>query len=190
MATKKTKTTAGTLLTVVLALIVFAAQQLGWIQLDNQPQTAPGPRDTNSSPSPTRNRHATPEAFPGSTPPSNGRFELPGPDDVHPITQLQHRGATDQPVTGSGVIVKVLPDDNDGSRHQRFLVELSDGHVVKISHNIDLAPRIPNPREGDTLEFKGDFEANKLGGVVHWTHHDPRGRHEPGHLIHRGQRYE
>ncbi|MEM9752003.1 MAG: DUF3465 domain-containing protein [Planctomycetota bacterium] len=173
MATKKTKTTAGTVLAIVIALVIFAAQQMGWIESTGDPQAAPGPRQTSSTPSATRDRD-----------------DLPGPDDVHPITRLQQQGATDTPVTGSGVIVKVLPDDNEGSRHQRFLVDLYDGHTIKISHNIDLAPRVPNPREGEELTFKGDFEANELGGVVHWTHHDPRGRHEPGYLIYAGQKYE
>ncbi|MEM7576451.1 MAG: DUF3465 domain-containing protein [Planctomycetota bacterium] len=190
MANKKTKTTAGTILAVVIALALFAAQQMGWIESTGDPQAAPGARQTSSTPSATRDRDDLPEAYPGSTPEPPGRFELPGPDDVHPITRLQRQGATNTPVTGSGVIVKVLSDDNEGSRHQRFLVDLYDGHTIKISHNIDLAPRVPNPREGDELTFKGDFEANELGGVVHWTHHDPRGRHEPGYLIYKGQKYE
>jgi hypothetical protein len=89
----------------------------------------------------------------------------------------------------SGDIVKVLDDDNDGARHQRFLVKLDNGVVVKVSHNIDLASRVP-AEKGDTLEFKGEFEWNELGGVVHWTHHDPGGRREGGWLRHRGKTYE
>lgn len=71
-------------------------------------------------------------------------------------------------------IYRVLPDDREGSRHQRFLVRLSNGLSVKISHNIDLASRV-DAREGDVLRFRGRYEWNDLGGVVHWTHHDPRG---------------
>ncbi|MEM8782714.1 MAG: DUF3465 domain-containing protein [Planctomycetota bacterium] len=162
------KSTGTTVLALVVAAVLVIAQQLGWIDLGtDEPDAATGVRQTTPSSSDTSD--------------TRGR---------HFITDLQNNGAADTPVTASGTIVKVLPDDNEGSRHQRFLVELSDGHVIKVSHNIDLAPRIPNPREGDTLEFKGDFEANELGGVVHWTHHDPRGRHEPGYLIHDGQKYE
>lgn len=83
-------------------------------------------------------------------------------------------------VTGEGVVVNVLPDDNDGSRHQRFILKLSSGHTLLIAHNIDLAPRIPSLRTGDRVGFHGVYEWNPKGGVVHWTHDDPRGRHPAG----------
>ncbi len=184
MASKKTKTAGTSLIAIVVAALLFVAQQLGWINLNDDPKTAPGPRETTTSPTKQRASLPDPDERRGSP------AETAAPTDRHFITKLQQRGATDEPVIASGVIVKVLPDDNEGSRHQRFLVELSDGHVVKISHNIDLAPRIPNPREGDELTFKGDFEANELGGAVHWTHRDPRNRHEHGYLEHDGVRYE
>ncbi len=91
---------------------------------------------------------------------------------------------------GSGTVVRILPDDNDGSRHQRFILELASGRTLLIAHNIDLAPRIASLRTGDTVEFYGVFETNDRGGVIHWTHHDPQGRHEGGWLLHEGRRYE
>jgi hypothetical protein len=48
---------------------------------------------------------------------------------------------SDVQVGGSGVVAKVLPDDNKGSRHQRFILRLSTGHTILIAHNIDLAPK-------------------------------------------------
>jgi hypothetical protein len=95
-----------------------------------------------------------------------------------------------QQVKGSGRVVRILADDNDGSRHQRFILELSSGQTLLVAHNIDLAPRISSIRTGDTVTFHGQFEANTKGGVVHWTHHDPQGRHVAGWLEHRGQRYQ
>lgn len=88
-----------------------------------------------------------------------------------------------------GDIIKVLDDDNEGARHQRFLVKLSNGVVIKVSHNIDLAPRVP-AEKGDRIEFKGEFEWNDLGGVVHWTHHDPGKRREGGWIRFDGETYE
>ena len=85
-------------------------------------------------------------------------------------------------VTGAGVVVKVLPDDNDGSPHQRFLLELPSRQVVLVAHNIDLAPRVPGLVAGDAVEFHGVYEWNPKGGVIHWTHDDPAGRHEDGWL--------
>ncbi|MFT4928444.1 MAG: hypothetical protein ACI8WB_004563, partial [Phenylobacterium sp.] len=91
---------------------------------------------------------------------------------------------SDVQVTGSGVVVKVLSDDNKGSRHQRFIIKLSSGQTVLIAHNIDLAPKIKAIRKGDTVGFNGEYEYNAKGGVIHWTHHDPRGRHQGGWLKH------
>ena len=95
-----------------------------------------------------------------------------------------------QQVRGSGVVSRVLPDDNDGSRHQRFILQLDSGRTLLIAHNIDLAPRIPSLRPGDRVGFSGEYEWNDRGGVIHWTHHDPQGRHEGGWLEHAGRRYE
>lgn len=83
-------------------------------------------------------------------------------------------------VTGEGTVVEVLPDDNDGSRHQRFVLKLSSGQTVLIAHNIDLASRIPALRVGERVGFHGVYEWNSEGGVVHWTHGDPNGTHEAG----------
>ena len=99
-------------------------------------------------------------------------------------------GSSDVQVEDAGRVTRILADDNDGDRHQRFILELADGQTVLIAHNIDLAPRIENLRTGDHVRFFGEFEWNDLGGVVHWTHHDPAGRHVDGWLEHNGRRYQ
>jgi Protein of unknown function (DUF3465) len=91
---------------------------------------------------------------------------------------------------GTGKVIRLLADDNDGSRHQRFIVELSSGQTLLVSHNIDLAPRIDALSVGDTVDFKGEYEWNDKGGVMHWTHHDPAGRHEAGWIRHNGSIYQ
>ena len=93
-------------------------------------------------------------------------------------------------VTAEGEVTRLLPDDNEGSRHQKFIVTLASGTTILISHNIDLAPRIENLERGDHVTFKGEYEWNDRGGVVHWTHHDPADRHEGGWIQHDGRRYE
>ncbi|MEL6797471.1 MAG: DUF3465 domain-containing protein, partial [Planctomycetota bacterium] len=86
-------------------------------------------------------------------------------------------------------IVKLLPDDNEGSRHQLFLLALETGGTVLVSHNIDLAPYVP-VEEGDRVLVSGQYEWNEKGGVLHWTHHDPKKWREGGWIEHAGVRYE
>ncbi len=93
-------------------------------------------------------------------------------------------------VEGSGIVDKLLADDNSGSRHQRFILRLPHGQTLLVAHNIDLAPRIDTLRVGDEVRFFGEYEWNDKGGVLHWTHHDPKGTHVGGWLEHRGRRYE
>jgi hypothetical protein len=93
-------------------------------------------------------------------------------------------------VTQVGTIISILPDDNSGNRHQRMIVRLSNGQTLLIAHNIDLAPRIPNPAKGARLTFHGEYEWNAKGGVIHWTHCNPGGAHANGWLEYSGKRYE
>jgi hypothetical protein len=93
-------------------------------------------------------------------------------------------------VCGRGVIAKVLRDDTQGIRHQRFVVRLPPGQTVLIAYNFDLAPRIDGLRTGSPIEFVGEYEWNGQGGVVHWTHRDPGGHHSPGWVRYEGRQYE
>jgi len=92
-------------------------------------------------------------------------------------------------VEGRGVIKKLLPDDNKGSRHQKFLVTISDAQTLLFAHNIDLAKAVPIA-VGDTVQFRGEYVYNPKGGVVHWTHHDPKAKIEGGWIKHNGQIYQ
>ena len=106
------------------------------------------------------------------------------------ITDAYQNRLSDIQVSGSGKVSRILRDDNEGSRHQRFILRLSSGQTLLIAHNIDLAPRINTLQNGDVVQFYGEYEWNPKGGVVHWTHHDPGGRHVDGWLKHDGRKYE
>jgi len=93
-------------------------------------------------------------------------------------------------VASEGVVERVLSDDNAGSRHQRFILRLDSGHNVLVAHNIDRAPRLRALQPGDRVAFFGEYAWNAKGGVIHWTHHDPKGRHIAGWLSHNDQRVQ
>ena len=107
-----------------------------------------------------------------------------------PIGRAFASRASDVQVEGEGKVIRVLDDDLDGSRHQRFVVQLASGQMLLISHNIDIAPRIDGLNIGDTVRFNGEYVWNEKGGVIHWTHHDPQGRHVAGWVIHDGKTYK
>lgn len=129
---------------------------------------------------------------------NNNKLALP------PISQNNPAGLTDLAVIKNaydnqhsnlqvkqtGRVVKLLRDDNYGARHQKFVVQLASGQKLLIAHNLDLAPKVDNLKEGDTIGFFGEFEWNNKGGVVHWTHHDPKGRHQAGWLLHNERTYQ
>jgi hypothetical protein len=106
------------------------------------------------------------------------------------VAQAYRQKRSDLPVQGEGRIIKSMPDDTRGSRHQRLLIAMPDGQSVLIVHNIDLAPRLLDPQQGETIAFKGEYVWNAKGGLVHWTHHDPAGRHPGGWLEYRGKTYQ
>lgn len=106
------------------------------------------------------------------------------------VTRAFEERRRDVAVEGEGTVSRILSDDNAGSRHQRFVVRLASGQTVLIQHNIDLAPRIDNLNVGDTVSFSGEYIWNDQGGLIHWTHHDPAGRHTGGWVEHGGRRYQ
>lgn len=93
-------------------------------------------------------------------------------------------------VSGVGVVTRLLRDDEEGDRHQRFILRLSSGQTLLIAHNIDLAPRVDSLQLGDIVEFKGVYEWNDKGGVIHWTHHDPARKRPGGWLRHRDRVFQ
>ncbi len=109
--------------------------------------------------------------------------------DDHEIVQAQNAGVRDCEVTGRAVVRKLLKDDVVAPRHQRFLLELTNGTTILVAHNTDVAPKVPI-QEGDQLVIHGAFIANPKGGVIHWTHHSTSPRHEGGYIDFNGGRYQ
>lgn len=105
------------------------------------------------------------------------------------IEQAFKARKSDVQVSGHGVVIKLLKDDNKGSRHQKFLVRINAQQTLLFAHNIDLAPRVPL-QTGDEISFYGEYVYNPKGGVMHWTHHAPRGDHVAGWIMHNRKKYQ
>jgi hypothetical protein len=76
------------------------------------------------------------------------------------------------------------------SPHEGFLLRLASGCGldVRVEANTDFTGPIPLTL-GERVAVKGEYEYYSLGGVIHWTHRDPRGRHEGGYIDAGGRAY-
>ncbi len=174
---------------VILIVVLVAAQQFLGIDLlgdgeaiDSAQPSISEPAESRSSDSPPTATIDEPMLKPETEPTSTRQSE-------DAIRRLIDNEISGEMVTLEAEIVKVLPDDNEGSRHQRLLLALETGGTVLVSHNIDLAPRVP-AEEGDVILVRGQYEWNDRGGVLHWTHHDPKDWREGGWIEFEGERYE
>lgn len=112
------------------------------------------------------------------------------PNSSSQVIQAFNNRKSNVQVSGGGEVIKILRDDLQGAKHQRIIVKVDSELTILIAHNIDLAPRLDGLSPGDFLAFFGEYEWNKKGGVVHWTHHDPKKRHPDGWLKFQGRVYQ
>jgi hypothetical protein len=124
------------------------------------------------------------EAAPGAA----SAVRAPTGDDAVTRAFREHRSGVW--LSTPGRVSRVLPDDEKGARHQRFILTVPGGTTILVSHNIDLAPRVDGIAAGDDLTARGLYVWNEQGGVLHWTHHDPDGRQAGGWIRHGRRRYE
>lgn len=109
--------------------------------------------------------------------------------DEAAVAEAFREGRSDLMVELTGTVDRLLTDDREGVRHQRFIMRLRSDQTLLVAHNIDLAERVPL-EVGNAVRVRGEYEWSEQGGVLHWTHHDPRGRRLGGWIEHEGKRYE
>lgn len=134
-------------------------------------------------------RPATPPAPPPAAPPAIVRSEV-NSDGAAQLAEAQQKHSHKVELEIAGVVAKVLPDDRQGLRHQRFIVRLANGQTLLVAHNIDEAPRVAGLQAGDQVRVHGEYIWNAKGGLLHWTHRDHSGRHPAGWIKHAGQTYQ
>jgi len=91
------------------------------------------------------------------------------------------RHLSEVPITVSGAVVRLLADDTEEPRHQRFIIETERGQTLLVLYNLGFGARVP-VRVGDQVTVRGEYIWNRHGGAVHRIHGDPRGRAPAGWL--------
>lgn len=117
----------------------------------------------------------------------DGRSDSVTTDSDTALVDAIRTHATHVWVETDATVVKILADDQDGDRHQRFLVDV-EGKSLLVAHNIDIAARAP-VIPGETIRLRGQYEWNDEGGVLHWTHRALRQTGPDGWLRVRGVTY-
>jgi hypothetical protein len=96
-------------------------------------------------------------------------------------------------VTADGTVARVLGlREGPSGRHEGFLLHLRGssgrGLTVRVEDNVDITGPIP-VQPGDQVEVRGEYVYDPRGGLIHYTHHDPRGRHPSGYVRVNGRVY-
>jgi hypothetical protein len=116
----------------------------------------------------------------------------PEPPDNAAICSAYSSGASGVEVIGRGSVLTVLGTSSGPSGpHEGFLLRLDGGCdlILRIEDNTGLTGPIP-VHAGETVTVKGEYETDATGGVIHWTHRDPRGRHIGGYIVAAGKTYD
>jgi|GEM_PF-157183 len=110
------------------------------VQTQTQPQTQAGKRQSEQSES----KKSQPKQPKSERQAGQGSAE-------QILQQAFENQQSDIQVKGAGTVLKTLPDDNQGTRHQRFILKLSSGQTLLVAHNIDLADKIKGLKKGDKV---------------------------------------
>lgn len=135
-------------------------------------------------------------------------------DKTYPSgAQAYQQRKSNTEVLDYGTVSKVLPEDNQGNKHQLFMLKLDSGVTVRVAHNTSIAEEVPDLKLGQRLGIKGEFihkddlrkmksldlakfglktadldvilkgPGTDMAGLIHWTHRVPKGDHEPGGIV-------
>ena len=103
-------------------------------------------------------------------------------------------GLSNVEVTAHGSVARILGSrDGRSGPHLGFLLHLSGsegrGLTVRVEDNLDLTGPIVL-HEGDDATIRGEYIYDARGGLIHYTHRDPRGRHAAGYVQVEGHLYQ
>ncbi len=118
-----------------------------------------------------------------------------GTDDPNAaVYDAWRTGRSHLEVTAAGSVARLLGMRRGPSGvHEGFLLHLRGaagrGLTVRVEDNVDLTGPIPLAA-GDDVEVRGEYIYDALGGIIHETHLDPRGRRPAGFVKVGGKLYQ
>jgi hypothetical protein len=116
----------------------------------------------------------------------------PPPDNGAALREIAARESGAELVV-QGRVLRVYPSaEGPSGTHERFVVQVQSGTSslgLFVADNVSIASAAPL-HPGDEVVVKGELAFNDLGPVLHWTHRDPRLRHQPGFVEVGGHLYE
>ncbi|HEX8806223.1 MAG TPA: DUF3465 domain-containing protein [Candidatus Aquilonibacter sp.] len=108
------------------------------------------------------------------------------------VCSLYASGSSGVEVIAQGTVFGVLGTrEGPSGQHEGFLLKLNQecDLMLRVETNVDITGPVPL-QNGETATVKGQFEDDAEGGVIHWTHHDPSGRHVAGYVEVNGKLYQ
>ena len=86
--------------------------------------------------------------------------QQPAQDFVTVLQNAFDNQYSDFQIGGEGIVTRLLSDDLIGVKHQRFILRISPQQTVLVTHNIDIATRVPDLQVDRIVEFYGEYDWN------------------------------
>ena len=88
-----------------------------------------------------------------------------------------------------GTVARILMDDKEDQRNQKFTIRLTNGQMVLVIHDQEAAGRVP-VSFGDTVLVRGEYVWTETGGTLRHTQRDYSAQRLHGWIDHKGERYD
>lgn len=104
-------------------------------------------------------------------------------DEAHRYRQTGFMAEVD------GTVARILMDDKEDPRNQKFTMRLTNGQMLLVTHDQEAAGRVP-VSVGDPVLVRGEYVWTETGGTLRHTQRDYSTRRLHGWIDHRGERYD
>jgi|SRR5215472_7318549 len=114
------------------------------------------------------------------------------PDNAAAMADIRAGRSGDEVVVEGTVTHVGRSTRGESGTHEHFDITIASSGTdasIFVADNTTVGTRAP-VRRGDDVIVKGVLEIDPQGPMIHWTHHDPEGRHEAGYVIVGGHMYD